>query len=492
MKTATQFQSSVFAIGQLNLSTGCEQIVVGGRDRFKLLPAAFDNSNVQKIAFIGWGKQAPAQACNLRDSLLECGSKVIVSVGLRSNSPSRADAREKGFTEASGTLGDIETVVSDADLVILLIEDRAQVSRWKQIIGYMKPCATLGLSHGFLIGRLQSIGEVLRDDINVIMVAPKGVGSSVRDLYLKGRDTNGAGINASVAIFQDVTGNALDVALAWSIGIGSPMTFFTTMIHEVISDLTGERAGLLAGPWGLTEARYKALRAVDIAPIPSFLQSAKGLTGIVTKLISEYGLLGFYENLETQFQPAFERGYIQAYAGSKRLVEKIYEHVESGQEISDVILATDALETTPMSQVDKGEMWTVAREEGLYGQDVPMTERLAYTAGMYIAMLMAGIEVLIAKGHSGSEAINEQLIEGIDSLNQLMDRSGIANMVDSCSKTARIGTRTWGPEYEEMFTKAHGIPTEGNEGIFQNFLRSPFHEDIEECYKLRPSVRLVQ
>merc|ERR1719158_344826 len=121
------------------------------------------------------------------------------------------------------------SVIKESDLVILLIADSAQAAAYKDIFAAMKPGATLGLSHGFLLGYLDSIGEKFPEDMDVIAVCPKGMGPSVRRLYEQGKEVNGAGINASFAVHQDIDGKAIDRALSWSVALGSPFTFYTTL-----------------------------------------------------------------------------------------------------------------------------------------------------------------------------------------------------------------------------------------------------------------------
>ena len=118
-----------------------------------------------------------------------------MTIGLREGSSSMAEAREQGFNEADGTLGEMYDVISKSDMVVLLISDAAQSKLYKEVFAAMKPGATLGLSHGFLLGYLDSIGEAFPEDMDVILMAPKGMGPSVRRLYEQGKKTNGAGIN---------------------------------------------------------------------------------------------------------------------------------------------------------------------------------------------------------------------------------------------------------------------------------------------------------
>src|SRR3954452_17574982 len=149
------FTSSVFRTETMTVPGGTETIVRGGRDLFPLLPRALHS--VRRIGVLGWGPQGSAQAQNLRDSL--AGTDVVVSVGLRPGSRSADCARTHGFTEENGTLGDWLAVAADSDLVILLIADAALAAEHEKIFAVLKPGATIGLSHGFLLGHLQSIGS---------------------------------------------------------------------------------------------------------------------------------------------------------------------------------------------------------------------------------------------------------------------------------------------------------------------------------------------
>jgi len=205
-KSILAMSNDVFLPIDIKLGDTTETIFKGGRDLFPLLPQAFEG--IKKIGVIGWGSQAPAQAQNLRDSLKEANSDINVSIGLREGSSSFTEARMAGFTEDSGTLGEMFSIIKDSDMVILLISDAAQAKLYNDVFQAMKPGATLGLSHGFLLGYLDSIGESFPDDINVIAVCPKGMGPSVRRLYEQGKKVNGAGINASFAVHQDISGKA--------------------------------------------------------------------------------------------------------------------------------------------------------------------------------------------------------------------------------------------------------------------------------------------
>ena len=242
------FTSKVFETEVIRLGDTEERIVRGGRDKFALLPAAFEG--IKQIGVIGWGSQGPAQAQNLRESLE--GTGIRVKVGLRRNSGSARDAQEAGFTEANGTLGEMYDVIRESDMVLLLIADAAQAAQYKEIFAALRPGATLGLSHGFLLAHLENEGAAFPAGNNVIAVCPKGMGPSVRRLYVQGKEINGAGINSSFAVQQDIDGKATDQAIGWSVAIGAPYTFITTLKNEVKSDVSASALscwGQCTGSW---------------------------------------------------------------------------------------------------------------------------------------------------------------------------------------------------------------------------------------------------
>ena len=225
MAKPLSFTSKVFNVERLDFGSQSEQVVKGGRHLLPLLSKAF--AGIKQIGVIGWGSQGPAQAQNLRDSL--AGTDIRVKVGLRSGSSSEKLAEQAGFSKANGTLGEQFDVVRESDLVLLLISDAAQAELFGRVFELMRPGTTLGLSHGFLLGHMKNVGAKFPANINVVAVCPKGMGPSVRRLYVQGKEVNGAGINASFAVEQDVDGRATDIALGWSVALGSPFTFQTTL-----------------------------------------------------------------------------------------------------------------------------------------------------------------------------------------------------------------------------------------------------------------------
>src|SRR5687767_5268617 len=283
----SSFSSRVFQTRTVTMADREETIVKGGRDLFKLLSKAFDG--IKQIGVIGWSSQGPAQAQNLRESLE--GAGITVKVGLREGSSSMKEAEAVGFTTEDGTLGEMYDVIRESDMSLLLISDAAFAENYKQIFAAFRPGSTLGLSHGFLLSHLQAQGEDFPKNINVVAVCPKGMGPSVRRLYEQGREVNGAGINASFAVHQDVNGRATDYALGWSVALGSPFTFQTTLESEYRSDIFGERGILLGAVHGIAEVLYRHFINGGMDKSQAFIHSAESITGPISKVISHDGIL---------------------------------------------------------------------------------------------------------------------------------------------------------------------------------------------------------
>ncbi|MBI2705059.1 MAG: ketol-acid reductoisomerase [Actinobacteria bacterium] len=485
--TKQDFTSNVFETETLEVGNHAEKVVRGGRDLLPLLPKAF--AGIGQIGVIGWGSQGPAQAQNLRDSL--AGTGIKVKVGLRAGSSSMDGARGAGFTEENGTLGEMLDVVSESDLVILLISDAAQAELYPQIFDALKPGATLGLSHGFLLCHLQNVGDTFPDDVNVIAVCPKGMGPSVRRLYEQGKEVNGAGINASFAVEQDIDGRATDIALGWSVGLGSPYTFLTTLESEYKSDIFGERAILLGAVHGIVESLYRRSTEHGVDPETAFRTSVEAITGPISQAISKSGIKSVYENLSGDGQKAFERTYNATYKAVLPLIEEIYDEVSTGNEVRSVVKAGDRLKRFPMGVIDRSPMWRVGEkvrdERAQHEASVD-----PFTAGVYCATMMAQIDVLIEHGHPYSEIANESVIEAVDSLNPYMHARGVAYMVDNCSTTARLGSRKWAPRFdytlmEEVFP-AVDEGDELDEQPIREFSDHVIHDVLATVGEFRPSV----
>ncbi|MBN1993360.1 MAG: ketol-acid reductoisomerase [Anaerolineae bacterium] len=481
------FQTNIFKKEKIILGDTKEYIVRGGRHLFPLLPQAF--AGIKQIGVIGWSSQGPAQAQNLRDSL--AGTDIKVVVGLRENSRSIASAETVGFTRANGTLGEMYRVIRESDLVLLLISDAAQAQNYKQIFEAIRPGATLGLSHGFLLGYLQSIGEYFPANINVIGVCPKGMGPSVRRLYEQGQKINGAGINASFAVEQDINGQATDYALGWAIGLGAPFAFMTTLESEYKSDIFGERGVLLGAVHGIVESLYHWFVRHGYSQEAAFINSVEGITGPISRIISKQGLLGVYEALSEKDKQTFRLAYSAAYHPAFDILLEIYDEVASGDEIHSVIAAHNRFTRYPMGKIDGTEMWQVGEKVRAkrHNDQIPLHP---VTAGVYLAAMMAQIDLLKEIGHPYSEIANESIIEAVDSLNPYMDYKGVAYMVDNCSTTARLGARKWAPRFDYIFRQqtftALDRDVQVDEALIDNFMDNDIHQVLAVCAEWRPSV----
>jgi len=481
------FETSVFDKEFIILAGHREGIVRGGRHLFGRLPRAF--AGISQIGVIGWGPQGSAQAQNLRDSL---DGEVKVAVGLRAGSTSFAAARAAGFTEEDRTLGEMFDIIRTSDMVLLLISDAAQAELYEQIFAALRPGATLGLSHGFLLGYLTQRGAEFPAGSDVIAVCPKGMGASVRALYLQGAETNGAGINASFAVHQDVSGHATDRALGWSVAVGAPYTFQTTLRSEYLSDLTGERAILLAGVHGIVESLYRRYRGQGMSETDAYRHSVDCVTGPVSRIISKDGLDGLYQRLDEAGREVFGQAYAAAYPLGLELTHEIYDEVRSGNEIRSVIMAGKRFARFPMGKIDESDMWRagqVARRDRDEGQ-LPLDP---FTAGVFCGVMMAQIDTFIENGHPYSEIANESVIEATDSLNPYMHARGVSYMVDNCSTTARLGARKWAPRVDYLLTQAAYPAVDDQERplnttLVKAFRDHPIHDVLRICAQLRPSV----
>ena len=484
------FTSNVFETRTIQLADREETIVAGGRHLFPLLPKAFDG--IEQIGVVGWSSQGPAQAQNLRESLQD--TDIRVKVGLREGSASMQQAEEVGFSRENGTLGEMYQVIAESDMTLLLISDAAFADNYQRIFAAFRPGTTLGLSHGFLLSHLQAQGEDFPDGINVIAVCPKGMGPSVRRLYEQGREVNGAGINCSFAVHQDANGKATDYALGWAIALGSPYTFETTLESEYKSDIFGERGILLGAVHGIAESLYTRFVDSGESKRDAFINSAESITGAISKTISRFGLKAVYEQLDEDEQVAFRRSYNAAYNPCREVLEEIYDDVASGNEVRSVILASRRHDTYPLGKIDGTDMWVVG--EGVRADSsrnyAPINPE---TAGVYIACMMAQVDLLKDRGHPYSEIANESIIEAVDSLNPYMDYKGVSFMVDNCSTTARLGARKWAPRFDYIIKQQAFSRMDATDALdetpFERFEKSDIHEVLGVCAELRPSVDIA-
>jgi len=301
----------------MNFGGTDEQVVT--RDEFPLAKAK-ELLKEETIAIIGYGVQGPGQALNLLDN----GFKVII--GQRSPSPSYDKAIADGFVPGE-TLFSIEEAAEKATVIQYLLSDAAQIAVWPQLKPYLTAGKTLYFSHGFGITYKEKTGIVPPADVDVILCAPKGSGTSLRRLFVAGK-----GLNSSFAVFQDATGKARDKAIALGIGIGSGYLFETTFKREVYSDLTGERGSLMGAIQGLFAAQYEILRAKGHSPSEAFNETVEEATESLYPLVSENGMDWMYANCSTTAQRGALDWWKKFRDAVKPVFAELYESVETGHE----------------------------------------------------------------------------------------------------------------------------------------------------------------
>lgn len=273
----------------------------------------------ETIAVIGYGVQGPGQGLNLRDN----GFNVIV--GQRAGK-TFDKAVADGWIPGE-TLFSIEEACSKATIVMCLLSDAAVIEQWPVISKNLKAGDALYFSHGFAIAWADRTGVEPPKDVDVIMVAPKGSGASVRSMYLEGR-----GINSSFAVEQDATGRALDRTLALGIGIGSGYLFETTFRREAVSDLTGERGSLMGAIQGLFLAQYEVLREHGHTPSEAFNETVEELTQSLMPLFAAKGMDWMYANCSTTAQRGALDWMTPFHDAIKPVMQQLYHSVETGEE----------------------------------------------------------------------------------------------------------------------------------------------------------------
>jgi len=273
------------------------------------------------IAVIGYGVQGPGQSMNLRDN----GFNVIVG-----QAPEFKREWDKAIADGwvqGKTLFPIEEAVQKGTIVLFLVSDAAQIAVWPRIKPYLTKGKALYFSHGFGITFKERTGIVPPADIDVIMIAPKGSGTTLRRMFLQNR-----GLNSSYAIFQDATGHAKDRVFALGIGIGSGYLFETDFKREVYSDLTGERGTLMGAIQGLLLAQYEVLREHGHSPSEAFNETVEELTQSLMPLFAENGMDWMYANCSTTAQRGALDWMGPFHDANKPVFQKLYKSVADGIE----------------------------------------------------------------------------------------------------------------------------------------------------------------
>ena len=303
-------------MAKMNFGGVVEEVMT--REEFPLEKAREVLKN-ETIAVLGYGVQGPGQACNLRDN----GFNVIVG---QRQGKTFDKAVADGWVPGE-TLFSLEEAAERGTIVCMLLSDAAQMQLWPTIKPHLTAGKTLYFSHGFAINWSDRTGVVPPADIDVILVAPKGSGTSLRTMFLEGR-----GLNSSYAVYQDHSGKALEKALAIGVGVGSGYLFETTFKREATSDLTGERGSLMGAVQGLFLAQYETLREHGHTPSEAFNETVEEFTQSLLPMVGKNGMDWMYANCSTTAQRGALDWMGPFHDAIKPVMEKLYQSVVTGNE----------------------------------------------------------------------------------------------------------------------------------------------------------------
>jgi ketol-acid reductoisomerase len=332
---------------------GVEENVVT-RDEFPLEKAR-EVMKDETIAIIGYGVQGPGQALNLRDN----GFNVIV--GQRKPSKSYEKALNDGWVEGK-TLFSIEDALEKGTVIFYLLSDAAQISVWPTVQKHLTEGKALYFSHGFAVTYKERTGIIPPENVDVMLVAPKGSGTSLRRLFVEGK-----GLNSSFAIHQDYTGKARDKVVALGIGVGSGYLFETTFKKEVYSDLTGERGTLMGAIQGIFAAQYDLLRSKGHSPSEAFNETVEEATQSLYPLVAENGMDWMYANCSTTAQRGALDWWKKFRDATAPVFKELYESVAAGEEAQlsiDSNSQNDYREKleAELKEMRESEMWKTGSE----------------------------------------------------------------------------------------------------------------------------------
>lgn len=327
---------------------GVEENVVT-REEFPLEKAREVMKN-ETIAIIGYGVQGPGQALNLRDN----GFNVIV--GQRKPSKSYDKALKDGWVEGK-SLFTIEEALEKGTIIFYLLSDAAQIAMWPTVKKYLTPGKSLYFSHGFAITYKERTGIIPPENVDVVLVAPKGSGTSLRRLFVEGK-----GLNSSFAIHQDYTGKAREKVVALGIGVGSGYLFETTFKKEVYSDLTGERGTLMGAIQGIFAAQYELLRSKGHSPSEAFNETVEEATQSLYPLVAENGMDWMYANCSTTAQRGALDWWKKFRDATAPVFKELYESVAAGEEAQKSIDSNSKSDyreklEKELEELRESEMW---------------------------------------------------------------------------------------------------------------------------------------
>lgn len=321
------------------------------REEFPL-SKALETLKGETLAVIGYGVQGPSQSLNLRDN----GFNVIVG---QREGKTYDKAVAQGWVPGE-TLFSIEEACKRGTIIMCLLSDAAVISQWPVISKHLTAGKALYFSHGFAINWPDRTGVVPPADVDVIMVAPKGSGTSLRTMFLEGR-----GVNSSFAVYRDFSGKALDRTLAIGIGIGSGYLFETTFEREAVSDLTGERGSLMGAIQGLFQAQFEVLRENGHTPSEAFNETVEELTQSLMPLFAAKGMDWMYANCSTTAQRGALDWMNPFHDAVKPVLERLYKSVKEGTEAQISIDSNSRPDyreklNEELRQMRESELWRTA------------------------------------------------------------------------------------------------------------------------------------
>lgn len=333
----------------------------GGVDEKVVTREEFPFSKAQEVlkneivAVLGYGVQGPGQSLNMRDN----GFRVII--GQREKTSSWDKALKDGWVPGV-TLFSLEEASARGTVIEYLLSDAGQKEFWPKLKPHLSEGKTLFFSHGFSITYQHLTGVVPPKNIDVVMVAPKGSGLSVRRNFLEG-----SGINSSFAIFQDYTGRAEEKTLALGIAMGSGYLFETTFQNEVYSDLVGERGVLMGAIAGIMDAQYNELRRHGHSPSEAFNETVEEFTQSLIKLAAEKGMDWLYANCSTTAQRGALDWKGRFRAAVEPLFAELYKNVANGTEAKIVLEKNSQPDyreklNAELAEMGNSEMWETGKK----------------------------------------------------------------------------------------------------------------------------------
>ena len=339
-------------MAKIKFSSSLEEIIT--LEEFPL-KKALATLKGKKIAVLGYGIQGSAQALNLRDNGID------VIVGQRKESASWEKAISDDWIE-NQNLFSIKEATQKAEIILYLLSDTGQKAYWKKLLPFLSKGKTLYFSHGFSIVFQEETNIIPPKDIDVVMIAPKGSGTSLRKCFLEGNK-----MNSSIAIYQNFTGKAEETAAALGISIGSGYLFKTTFPKEVYADLTGERGVLVGALAGIFDAQYQTLRENGHSASEAFNETVEELTQGLIQFIGENGMDYLFANISTTAQRGALDWKDKFRDATLPVFQKLYKSVKSGNEARIILKRNSESDyqqklEKELQEIKNSEIWQTGRK----------------------------------------------------------------------------------------------------------------------------------